>query len=272
MIALWLAHPIITLLAIVIIRARQHALTVIAHDASHFRLLQSKKLNDWIGDLFTAWPVFISVATFRYVHSTHHRYINQEGDRNRRTWLTHTTKGKLRTEWTFPQSTPKITLHLLAKSTGLFGILWIVRGLLAPFVLRQPISVLFIRSSYYILIALVLSYTGSWWSFFLYWILPLCTWHIFVQHLRLMFEHSNIHSSIEAYRQTRSTTPGWLGRLLFLPRNIGYHIEHHWYPSVPFYNLPALRQELIKQQGFQKFAVMSHSITESFRQLLQSAH
>src|SRR5262245_54129443 len=55
-----------TLAAIVFIGARQHALTVISHDASHLRLLPNRGWNDWVGNLFLAWPMFISVQGFRH--------------------------------------------------------------------------------------------------------------------------------------------------------------------------------------------------------------
>jgi len=36
----------------------------------------------------------------------------------------------------------------------------------------------------------------------------------------------------------------WWYQFLFLPNNIGYHYEHHLYPSIPFYHLPGLREVL----------------------------
>jgi fatty acid desaturase len=53
-----------------------------------------------------------------------------------------------------------------------------------------------------------------------------------------------------------------------VPRNIHYHIEHHWYPSVPFYNLPALHAELMRQPGFRQQAVVTSSVFASLRQCL----
>lgn len=58
-------------------------------------------------------------------------------------------------------------------------------------------------------------------------------------------------------------------RWLILPRNIHYHIEHHWYPSVPFYNLPALHIELMKQSGFREQAVITNSVIASLRQCVR---
>lgn len=43
---------------------------------------------------------------------------------------------------------------------------------------------------------------------------------------------------------------GLLDHLLIAPKNISYHNEHHFYPSVPFYRLPELHRELMQQEGY----------------------
>ena len=57
-------------------------------------------------------------------------------------------------------------------------------------------------------------------------------------------------------------------RLPVVPRYIHYHIEHHWYPSVPFYNLPALHAHLLAQPEFRQHAVVTTSVLASLRQCL----
>src|SRR6185295_1391819 len=69
----------------------------------------------------------------------------------------------------------------------------------------------------------------------MYWLVPFCTWQILVQYVRIICEHSAVESDEEEYSITRTTIPTWLESIFILPRNVGYHLEHHWYPSVPFY-------------------------------------
>jgi fatty acid desaturase len=101
-----------------------------------------------------------------------------------------------------------------------------------------------------------------------YWIVPYCTWHIACQYIRLICEHSAVDSTDPAYTMTRTTLARWWERWLIVPRNINYHIEHHWYPSVPFYNLPALHAELMAQPEFHERAVVTSSVFTSLRQCL----
>ena len=49
--AVW--HPLVYGAAVIWIGARQHALTVLGHDAAHFRLLPNRRWNDWIANLTT---------------------------------------------------------------------------------------------------------------------------------------------------------------------------------------------------------------------------
>lgn len=267
--ALRVDHPGATVLAILVIGGRQHALTVIAHDAVHHRFLPSRRLNDWLGDVLVAWPVFISVPAFRSVHGPHHRFTGEEGDGNRRAWRTHHADGRLTREWTYPKSRLGLALTLLRRAALLTGVFWIVRGLVAPFVLRRPVPEILARLAYFAVIAGLLTWQHAWHEALVLWLLPYCTWHIAVQHARLVCEHSGAISGNPDFARTRSTLPGWLGRFFVLPHHIGHHIEHHWYPSVPWYNLPRLHRALRRDAAFREHANVQRSVLASLRQCVR---
>jgi fatty acid desaturase len=54
-----------------------------------------------------------------------------------------------------------------------------------------------------------------------------------------------------------------------LPRNVGFHLEHHWYPSVPFYRLPELHRLLMAREGFKQHAVIGRSLTASLSECVR---
>ncbi len=161
-VALRFDHPAVTTLAVLVIGGRQHALTVIAHDAVHHRFLPDRRLNDWLGDLLVAWPVFLSVRAFRTVHGPHHRFTGEAGDGNRRAWHTHHADGRLTREWTYPKSALGLVRKLLRRAAVVTGVFWILRGLLAPFVLRFPAVELVVRVAYFAVAAFVASWYGWW--------------------------------------------------------------------------------------------------------------
>lgn len=264
---LWRPGVLSYLVALVFIGARQHALTVLGHDASHFRFLSNKTRNDLVANVFLMWPLFISVRGFRKFHGDHHKYFGDTGDGNRFLWKTHTQEGELAPEWVYPKTRAQLLAKLVRHTLFLTGARWILRGLIGLFVLREPLPWKLGRALFYAAVATVLSLGGWWLEFLLLWVLPLCTWHVTCQYMRLIAEHSAVNSEDPDYQGTRTTIPTWLEALLILPRNIGYHLEHHWYPSVPFYNLPALHERLLQEPRFRRSADISPSIIRSLLQV-----
>ena len=119
------------------------------------------------------------------------------------------------------------------------------------------------RITFYATAAALLSVFGAWYAFLLYWIVPYCTWHIAIQYARIICEHSAVESEEEEYGITRTTIPNLVESIFILPCNVGYHIEHHWYPSVPFYRLPDLHRQLMEREDFRRHAVVKRSVLAS---------
>jgi fatty acid desaturase len=126
------------------------------------------------------------------------------------------------------------------------------------------------KIAFYGSVAAALTVFGAWHAFLLYWIVPYCTWHIAAQYIRLICEHSAVESEEEEYAITRTTIPTLLESIFILPGNVGYHIEHHWYPSVPFYRLPELHQALMQREGFRQNAVVRRSVLASLGECVRA--
>ncbi len=60
-----------------------------------------------------------------------------------------------------------------------------------------------------------------------------------IQHVEMAENAPSIPDSTRSFRTT------WLGRFLYM--NMNNHVEHHLYPQVPFFALPALREALASQ-------------------------
>src|SRR5262245_40484225 len=70
-------------LAVAIIASRQHALMVLTHEGIHKRLSRTLWLNDWIARFVASFPVFISLAKWRFIHLYHHQYTHTADDPDR---------------------------------------------------------------------------------------------------------------------------------------------------------------------------------------------
>ncbi len=262
-------HPALYLITLMFIGSRQHALMILGHDASHYRYLPTRWQNDLFGNLFLMWPNFASIEGFRKFHGTHHQYTNLPADGNRQIWRTHNADGELEPGWVFPKTRLGLALVLLRRAFFLTGILWVIRGLVGTFLIPAPRWMLTAELAFYLSIACVLTFFGAWTGLLWFWLLPYCTWHIAVQYVRLICEHSVVASDEEEYGITRTTIPTWLESIFILPRNVGYHLEHHWYPSVPFYRLPELHQHLMAREGFQTHAVIKRSVFASLNECVK---
>src|SRR5579872_6323472 len=72
-----------TLLAVVFIGTRQHALLILMHEFSHRQFSRTRPvLNDTLGDFLTAIPFTITIFGFRRDHAAHHLHTATERDPN----------------------------------------------------------------------------------------------------------------------------------------------------------------------------------------------
>jgi fatty acid desaturase len=253
-------HPALYVFAVAIIGSCQHALLILGHDASHFRTLSVRWQNDLFANLFMMWPTFASVEGFRKFHGG-----------NRHIWYTHDAAGELAPDWQFPKTRLGLAWLLLRRAAFFTGLFWILRGLVGATLIPSPGWMRAARLGFYGFGATALTYFDIWLSFLLYWIVPFCTWHIAVQYIRLICEHSAVESDQEEYAITRTTIPTWLESVFILPCNVGHHLEHHWYPSVPFYHLPQLHQALMERQSFRAHAVIGRSVFASLGECVREA-
>src|SRR5207247_754591 len=89
-------------------------------------------------------------------------------------------------------------------------------------------------------------------AYLLLWWLPLVTVFPACFRIRTAAEHSGLGGEGGRYRRetvdvlssTRTVLGNALDRLFLGPHNVSYHIEHHLYPSVPFYRLRELARIL----------------------------
>lgn len=255
-------------LAVCFIGARQHALVVIGHDAVHWRLLPDRRWNDRVANLLLWWPVLATNEAFRHFHGPHHRWIGTDRDGNIPLWRLHGDDGRLTREWTYPKTALELFLRVLWRGCGVSGIGYALVGLIRPFRVVGPV--------YGLVRLLVLGSAVAGFAaadrldlLFYYWLVPLCTWFVAVNYVRLICEHSNVHSDVPAYALTRTTIPGWFDRTFIVPRNISYHLDHHMYPSVPFYRLPALHAALMRTPGFRAGAHVTRGVWRALRECVR---
>ncbi len=239
-------NPVVYLLTVAFIGARQHALLILMHDGVHYRLFRGRRLNDWTAEIILAWPNLISARAYRKNHFAHHRHLNtgQDPDWARR-------QGDA--TWVFPQHRRRLTMLMLRDVSGLGAIYYLK---LAVMLLSRDTGVsrgfLATRYGFYAAVVAMFAWFGALHVLLMYWFVPLFTWLIVIFRVRSIAEHSAIEGRANAYAQTRSTRASLLNHIFVAPKNVNYHIEHHFYPSVPFYRLPELHRVLMSKGDFKE--------------------
>jgi fatty acid desaturase len=235
-------HPLLYVVTVMWIGARQHALLILMHEAAHGRLLPWRRANDGVGAAALAWPVFLCLATYRRTHLAHHRHLRTDADPDfvyqRQKWF-----------FMFPRTRGELARRLLATVSGLATLetLRVMRGLNQR---GATTTVPWPRVAFYAATAVLLTALGGWRLLAIYWLVPIVTWLRTITYVRAVAEHHGLDDA----HPSRTTLPTRLEALFVAPKHVGYHLDHHLYPSVPFYRLPALHRALLGQPDYARRA------------------
>lgn len=239
---IWL-YPV----AVIVIGARMHALAILMHDATHFRFLKNRKWNDIISNLVIMYPIFSSIEKYRTNHLKHHRHLNTTEDPD---WVAKLTKR----EFLFPKTKTEFILTICSYMVLYQGILdafWFLKrfGGAEEKVKVQSENKLFVYG-FYVTVFTLLTVFNAWGYYLLFWVVPYLTSFFMFQYIRSVAEHFGELAYEDELSSSRTVMPSLLERFLIAPHHVGYHLEHHLYPGVPYYHLPQLHKLLMRQEEY----------------------
>lgn len=225
----WLKLPGYLLSGIVL-----HALGILMHEGVHSNLYRnqnrgSRWTNRWLGFLCGA-PTLLAVSAYQAVHLPHHRYERGVED---------------------PDELENITRHppflkiilLIAFTIGAYFYLFhiLITGLKIANNRNRRNEII----QEYLLILLFLGLAIHWIPFRMLaqiWLIPLLFTAQLAQ-VRGWAEHI-FTAGEDTITASRTVTSNRL--VSFFMCNLNYHLEHHLYPGVPWYNLPKLHHLLLE--------------------------
>jgi fatty acid desaturase len=246
------------LLVITVIATRQHSLLALMHDATHYRLSKNRLWNDFASDMFCSFPMGVSTDLYRRGHLQHHAHTNTEND-------PYWTGMRAHEDWRWPKD-QLIALRLFA--CDLLGLaahkvcfLFFNWSPARAAVDRQ--TVLSSSERLRLVVFLICSVTllsvfHLWLTWLLFWVVPAVSIFAAMVRLRSIAEHLVLESEHEL-NKTRHVTSNPLERFLVAPLNLNYHIVHHLYPSIPFYNLPRAHEIIMENESFREHAHITDS-------------
>ncbi len=201
-------------------------LPVLMHEACHALLHKNPRLNRWIG-FFCGLPGAVAVSAYRAIHLAHHAHTRTESD---------------------PDDIEVSTRTILPLAAAYVGTLLIGIYLYIPTVARvgyQKANEAGKRAILLEYTLMVITYAAAGilvptTTLIQLWLLPL-----FIagqlSNVRGLAEHALMSSGNE-FVDTRTVVSNRF--VSFMMCNLNYHLEHHLFPGVPWYNLPKVHRLL----------------------------
>ncbi len=225
------------ILLILFIGTRMRALGNIIHECSHYTFVYPKKANIIFGQILCLLDL-TSFKIYQQSHALHHRYLgiyDKDQDYNK-------FKKIINKKNLFFNILNPINWFIY-----LFQDIIIFEKNKLQTVLKLSIILfvlLFITNK--IILTIFLSYVTS------YQIFKLFSDH-FDHHLQ--YNEKNLID-----RTQNHLFKNILLNLLFLPRNDGYHLLHHMYPSIPIKDFPQMHKKLMREN--KEYSLKKHLILE----------
>jgi fatty acid desaturase len=228
---------------VVLIATRINALGVVIHEGSHGFLARSRRLNDRLCNLGAAWWTINSVEEYRPTHRLHHRYLGEERDPDRPSYLLPDRRGAL----------------AILVFKDLLGVTAVKRALVLHSGSRDEEGVETTPSAWkqillgkcvvqLLVLGQFVLFQGLWrgilW-YVLFWLVPILCVFPLILRLKTITEHFDP-------RYWEDDVQLWVARTSFAGRlqnhlvgaRMEYHFEHHVLPNIPFKGLARLHRRL----------------------------
>jgi fatty acid desaturase len=234
---------IVKLICYTLIGLALHGMATIMHEAMHNNAFTNKKLN-WLYGFIAGIPSFFSITAYKVNHSIHHRYTGTEKDPDE---LFNITSNKILTRIMFYIILMfGVVLYLFHVPVNAlrFGSASERKQIVLEYLIMFSIYTIIILSSlHYDFFNVVLNV----------WLIPII-FAVLFGNIRGWAEHMLTDKS-HVLLSTRTVTSSKLFSLLNL--NLNYHLEHHLFPNIPWYNLPKLHRMLLPEYNQYNVVVYS---------------
>lgn len=258
--AIYVPNPVVWAFCFLFMSRQQLALAILMHDGAHRRFFKSFFWNDLVGQVFCAAPLFFSMHSYQRLHLKHHRapLVADDPDFSliggypiaRASFLRKIARDASGISYFkfiryFIYMARKPRKDARAPSPAAEGGPAELKGQGAGN--GMPLGFV-IASVVLVNLALwaVLHAVGHGWYFLFFWYLPAITALQVLLRIRGIAEHAGYAPGPDQSRNARTVRPSFQ-TFLFAPHNVNFHIEHHLYPSVPFYRLPELHRRLVER-------------------------
>lgn len=246
-------------LAFFLIGALQHGISILLHETVHSLFFVNKRLNDLVGNMLFAYPIGFSLE-YRRVHFAHHANLGESADPDMVNYRD------------FPAPAATFLKKVLLDFSG-FGAVFQFLGIGAA----RPVATQKASRGHLVGIVLmqlfilaIFTLLGYPLLYFVLWLFPLVTVAKGLAQLRNLAEHVSFTTEAGTHQRFRTFRSNLLERFFIGPLNFNYHAEHHWYPAIPYYNLPRAHALLVKHPDYAASVLISSSYTRTIKDAILS--
>lgn len=255
----WRPEWWVVTLAVPLIGTRYYGLFILGHDGMHRRIFQSGPRSELFTDLFLIGPIGMVCRVNARNHLDHHQHLASDDDPD------------LHKHACFNKAS---RFEYVLFLTGLASVVAVLRNLFVrPLQGREkaeesrtvrytPRDLAIIFGWQIGLMAGLTAAIGAarlgwtnisissvlragWWAYPVLWILPVYLFAYLPNLIRSFVEHSHPENDDAADEHRLITfTSNPVERLVLSPMNMNFHITHHLWPSIPYYNLPRADAEV----------------------------
>jgi len=247
----FLFYPI----SIILIASRQRALASLFHDAAHGTLFASKFLNIWAGRMFCGWLIFQSFDAYKTSHvKLHHKQI---GDVKKDPDYIHMKNSGVYTE---SNKIRFLFRYFILPAVGSMSKSYINLLINDRFIKgfhkqnNNKIDLMGILTFHFFASAIFI-YTEIIYIIVLFWWIPLLIVHPAIgwwielsEHFPMMEKTNN-----ERIFYSRNRYPSKLEKFILSIHNDNYHLTHHLFPGIPYWNLGKATSILREDPEFYKW-------------------
>lgn len=266
-VCLYFPSPLAYVATFVFVGARQYALLILLHDASHTLLHPRRKINDFIGLWLIAAPCGSTFVNSRASHLKHHRHLgSRDYDPDFFLYCSGMPAKK--------DSVVTFVWHF-AKLVGGGQIIHTLFSKLESNGGRRTETAPTTLMSFFPVVCMQLAILGCFiaagapHAYFLLWLLPLLTLAVLFNGLRVFCDHATVdHHDGPAADLMVTYYSNPIERFFIAPFDMNYHAEHHFFPYVPHYNLYKLRKLILQNSDYRERIQWRHGYAQFILQYL----
>lgn len=248
-IALSFISPWFYPITLLLIGSRQRALATVLHEAVHCCIAKSRKLNHFVGTFLSGYLIFQEYNTYRDTHvKQHHAYLGDPSKDpdyhyhlSEQIYMPRSGKAFLKRYILKPA--------LLIKTGSYFW--YMLKNRMKPS--KKYLNSFLVMYTYWAVILGASYFFNILHYVVLFWLIPIVTTSAIIGWFNELSEHYPLVGKYNTdIHMTRNRFSHWLEHFIFNTHEENYHLIHHLYATIPFWNLKKAHEVLCQDPEYNR--------------------